>query len=271
MSHSASRRIALGVEYQGTAYAGWQAQRAATVRTVQETLDGVLTGIAAEHITTVCAGRTDTGVHAAAQVVHFDTFAQREPRAWTLGVNSRLPADIAIRWAAEVPNHFHARFSALRRRYRYVILNRPLRTALAANSALLVRRQLDVERMHQAAQVLMGERDFSSFRAAGCQSRTPMRRVEAIAVCRVGDLVVIDITANAFVHHMVRNISGSLLAVGLGERDSDWLAWLLEARDRRLAAATAPAHGLYLVAVDYPEEFSIPLADTGPWFLEKLL
>lgn len=260
------RRVALGIEYHGGAYAGWQAQRSPALPTVQETLEAALSRVADHPVATVCAGRTDAGVHASAQVVHFDTHAVRPLRAWVMGANSLLPADVAVQWAREVGPDFHARFSATYRRYRYLVLNRAQRTALAAGSACLERRPLDAARMHEAAQCLLGERDFSAFRGAGCQSRTPMRRLDRIAVERAGDLLTIEVEANAFLLHMVRNIAGSLLAVGTGERAPEWLGGVMASRDRTLAAATAPAAGLYLVDVGYDARWALPAPPAGPWF-----
>lgn len=261
-----SRRVALGIEYHGGAYAGWQAQRSPGVATVQETLEAALSRVADHPVSTVCAGRTDAGVHASAQVVHFDTRAARPLRAWVMGVNSLLPADVAVQWAREVGPDFHARFSARYRRYRYLVLTRAQRSALAAGSACLERRPLDAPRMHEAAQCLLGERDFSAFRGAGCQSRTPMRRLDCVAVGRAGELLTIEVEANAFLLHMVRNIAGSLLAIGTGDRPPEWLAGVLESRDRTLAAATAPAQGLYLVDVGYDAQCGLPRPPAGPWF-----
>ncbi|MBP9035303.1 MAG: tRNA pseudouridine(38-40) synthase TruA [Pseudomonadales bacterium] len=261
-----SRRVALGIEYHGGAYAGWQAQRSPGVPTVQEALEAALSRVADHPVATVCAGRTDAGVHASAQVVHFDTRAARPMRAWVMGVNSLLPADVAVQWAREVGPDFHARFSARYRRYRYLVLTRAQRSALAAGSACLERRPVDAPRMHEAAQCLLGERDFSAFRGAGCQSRTPMRRLERVAVSRAGDLLTIEVEANAFLLHMVRNIAGSLLAVGTGERSAQWLAEVMASRDRTLAAATAPARGLYLVDVGYDACWGLPGQPVGPWF-----
>ena len=261
-----SRRLALGIEYHGGAYAGWQAQRSPGVPTVQETLEAALSRVANQPVSVVCAGRTDAGVHASAQVLHFDTHAVRPLRAWVMGVNSLLPADVAVQWAREVGPDFHARFSARYRRYRYLVLTRAQRSALAAGSVCLERRPLDAPRMHEAAQCLLGERDFSAFRGAGCQSRTPMRRLDRIAVSRAGELLTIEVEANAFLLHMVRNIAGSLLAVGTGERPPQWLAGVLESRDRTLAGATAPAQGLYLVDVGYDAQLGLPRAPAGPWF-----
>ncbi len=251
-------RIALGVEYHGGSFAGWQAQRTAGLLTVQETLESALERVAAHPVTTTCAGRTDAGVHATGQVVHFDTDAERPLRAWVLGANAVLPRGVSVQWARVVAAAFHARFSAECRRYRYLILTRSQRPALLAGTVCHERRALDVDRMHEAAQSLLGERDFSAFRAAGCQSRTPMRRIERIRVERERDLVVIDVTANAFLLHMVRNIAGSLLAIGRGDRPVDWLAEVLAGRDRRHAGITAPAHGLYLVEVGYAAHWGLP-------------
>jgi tRNA pseudouridine38-40 synthase len=263
---SASRRVALGVEYDGRGLSGWQAQRDPRRSTVQESLESALARVAAQPVSTVCAGRTDAGVHATAQVVHFDCTVRREARAWILGTNSLLPSGIAVRWAHEVPNDFHARFSATARRYRYLILNSPVRRPLLASRACLERRPLDAARMHDAAQALLGERDFSSFRGSGCQSRTPMRRLEEIGVQRHGALVVVDVTANAFLLHMVRNIVGALIRVGAGHAGVEWPGELLAARDRRLGAATAPAEGLYLTDVRYESRWGLPPAPPEPMF-----
>jgi len=266
MPESGLRRVALGLEYRGGAFAGWQAQRSPALPTLQETLERALARVADHPVATVCAGRTDAGVHASLQVVHFDTAALRPARAWIMGVNSLLPADVAVQWAREVPPGFHARFSARYRRYRYLVLARAQRPALLAGAVCHERRTLDAGRMHEAAQCLLGERDFSAFRGSGCQSRTPMRRVDRISVTRAGELVGIDIEANAFLLHMVRNIAGSLLDVGAGERDADWLAAVLASRDRRQAGATAPAHGLYLVDVGYDPGWALPSPPPPPWF-----
>jgi len=214
-----------------------------------------------------CAGRTDAGVHATGQVIHFDCAASRPGRAWTQGANTRLPDDIAISWASPVDVSFHARFSACYRRYRYLILNRPARPGVLRDQVCWVSSGLDERRMHEAAQVLLGEQDFSAFRAASCQSRSPMRYVDLVRVQRERELVVIDIRANAFLHHMVRNIAGALIEVGRGEREPGWLATVLAGRDRTQASATAPPGGLYLVEVGYPGHFGLPAPDGGPWFM----
>lgn len=259
-------RIALGIEYDGSRYHGWQTQEPG-VDCVQNRVDAAVSFVAGHPVTVVCAGRTDAGVHATGQVVHFSTDAVREPRAWLMGANSRLPDDIAVRWVAPVADDFHARHSAFARRYRYLILNEPVRPAILGRHVTWQFRPLDASRMHEAAQCLIGEHDFSSFRAAGCQSSTPMRYVSRIDVTRQGSTVVIDVRANAFLHHMVRNIAGTLMEVGCGRMTPEQVRELLAARDRRLAPATAPPYGLYLVQVDYPPHFGIPEQLPGPFFL----
>lgn len=254
-------RIALGVEYLGTAFSGWQVQR--RQRSVQGTLEDALSRIAARPIQVTCAGRTDAGVHAVGQVVHFDTDVDRPERAWTMGANSNLPADVCVSWARRVDSDFHARFSARLRTYRYVIYNARLRSALLADRAWWLYRQLDVDRMQAAANHLVGEHDFSTFRAAECQARSPVRRVDVARVTRTGRLVCLEIRANAFLHHMVRNIVGTLTRVGGGEAEPSWVAEILDRGDRRLAGMTAPAGGLYLLAVDYGGQPQLPVAEPG--------
>jgi tRNA pseudouridine38-40 synthase len=263
---AAGERVALALEYEGSAFYGWQAQRQPQIATVQETLETVLSRIAAAPVSTVCAGRTDTGVHATYQIIHFDTPTARDERAWVFGGNSQLPPGIAVQWARPVPADFHARFSATARRYRYLILNRRLRSAHCGHLAAQIGQPLDAALMHSDAQCLLGEQDFSSFRGAGCQSNTPMRNVHCVAVSRHGDWVVIDIQANAFLLHMVRNIVGTLLAVGSGRQPPGWTAAVLALRDRTRAAMTAPPQGLYLVNVQYPARFGLPPAGPGPVF-----
>ncbi|WP_001292649.1 phosphatidylglycerol--membrane-oligosaccharide glycerophosphotransferase [Escherichia coli] len=233
----------------------------------QENIATFLSQVANEPITVFCAGRTDAGVHGTGQVVHFETTALRKDAAWTLGVNANLPGDIAVRWVKAVPDDFHARFSATARRYRYIIYNHRLRPAVLSKGVTHFYEPLDAERMHRAAQCLLGENDFTSFRAVQCQSRTPWRNVMHINVTRHGPYVVVDIKANAFVHHMVRNIVGSLMEVGAHNQPESWIAELLAAKDRTLAAATAKAEGLYLVAVDYPDRYDLPKPPMGPLFL----
>jgi tRNA pseudouridine38-40 synthase len=258
-------RFALVVEYDGTHYHGWQAQTG--LHTIQEAVEKALSKVADEPISIVCAGRTDTGVHATNQVIHFDCNKDRSIRAWIHGANSFLPKDICVKWGKEVPESFHARYGALSRRYRYVIVNSSIRPALLRSNLTWQYRQLDALLMHEAGQLLLGEHDFTSFRSVECQSKTPMRSVHALEVKRVGDLIVIDITANAFLHHMVRNIAGVLMAVGSRKYAPAWAGEVLEAKDRRLGAQTAPAYGLYLVQVNYPKEFSIFQSNPGPLFL----
>ncbi len=258
-------RLAAGVEYDGSAYCGWQ--RLGHAPSVQEEVERALSGIAAEPVSVVCAGRTDSGVHATGQIIHFDTTAERPLRGWLRGSNVRLPDGIALRWVQRVPEVFHARFSARSRRYRYIIQNREARPALLNQRVAWNYHRLDTGRMHNAAQYLLGEHDFSSFRAAGCQANHALRELQSIAVSRQGDFIYMDVQANAFLHHMVRNIVGSLLLVGKGERPVEWLGELLALRDRTRAGATAPAAGLYLVHVEYPAEFDLPADYTLPEFV----
>lgn len=257
-------RFALGLEYDGRAFAGWQAQPHALG--VQTALERALSFVADHPIEVLAAGRTDAGVHAAMQVVHFDAQVQRSERGWVLGANTHLPEAVSALWAREVPEGFHARYSAQSRSYRYVILNRAGRTSLERERVCWMREPLDAGSMHRAAQHLLGEHDFSSLRAAECQSRTPMRRIYKIAVARAGDYVVIDVTANAFLHHMVRNIAGVLMAVGRGQRPLDWPQEVLQARDRTRAGITAQAGGLYLAGIQYAPILALPsFAAPGSW------
>jgi len=265
----AGGRIACRVEYNGSRYSGWQAQPHLDVQTVQTTLEAALAVVAATPVRVHCAGRTDTGVHGFCQVVHFDAPVTRSAKAWVLGGNGNLPYDVRLHWAMAVPAEFHARFSAQARRYRYVIANTPVRPALLGGQVTWQRQPLDTQLMHREAQCLLGEQDFTAFRAAACQSTSPMRDVRAVTVSRAGDLVVIDITANAFVHHMVRNIAGSLMAVGSGRRPEGWLVQLLAGRDRTVAAETAAPHGLYLVDVEYAPAFGLPKTPYGPLLLSS--
>jgi len=257
------QRIAVGVEYDGARYAGWQRQ--SEVASVQAELERALGSVADHPVEVTCGGRTDAGVHGLGQVAHFDTGSLRSMRGWALGANTLLPPDIAVTWAAAVPAGFHARYSALARTYRYVIQNRDVRPALLRRRVCWIHRPLDAGVMHAAAQCLVGEHDFSAFRAAECQSRTATRRVESIAVRREDECVFIEIKANAFLHHMVRNIAGSLIDVGTGEQPASWLPGVLASRDRRQAGITAPAGGLYFLRIDYPPEFALPVTSVGPW------
>ena len=249
-------RIALGVEYDGSAFRGWQTQHDA--RTVQECLEQALSRVADHPVRVQCAGRTDAGVHATGQVVHFDTQAVRRERSWVLGANVNLPDDINLMWARPVPAEFNARYSATARCYRYEIFNRSARSALLRNRVVWHHQPLDEQRMHRSGQELLGEHDFSSYRAQGCQARSPIRRVSRLSVRRQGERVILEIMANAFLHHMVRNIAGVLMAIGRGDRPETWAADVLALRDRALGGVTAPPQGLYLVGVEYPSEFGIP-------------
>lgn len=250
-------RIALGVEYDGQDFHGWQAQQEG-VRTVQVVLEQALAKVANHPLRVVCAGRTDTGVHALGQVVHFDTQAVRSERNWLLGTNVNLPSDVAVTWVREIGEDFSARFSAVSRRYRYFILNRTARSAVLAGRVTWVHRPLDAESMHRAGQVLVGEHDFSSYRALGCQAKSPVRTLHSLTVERQGDFVVLSVHANAFLHHMVRNIAGVLIAIGKGDRPEDWAGEVLQLRDRTLGGVTAPPEGLYFEQVEYPAAFGIP-------------
>jgi tRNA pseudouridine38-40 synthase len=251
-------RIALGIEYDGSRFSGWQRQ--AHALGVQQVLEEALSKVADHPVELVCAGRTDAGVHATAQVVHFDTDAVRTPRAWVLGTTSNLPPEVCVNWAQPVSGDFHARFSATGRQYRYVILNRPVRPALLHQRVCWEHWPLDAGRMAEAAQCLIGEHDFSSFRAQGCQAKHPRREVYSLQIQRHGDFIHLDVAANAFLHHMVRNIAGTLLAVGRGDEPVEWVRNVLEARDRTHGGITAPAGGLYLVQVRYPEAFGVEQA-----------
>lgn len=260
---AALTRWAAGVEYQGTAYSGWQSLPGRA--TVQGTLEAALSTVADAPVAVITAGRTDAGVHALQQVVHFDSAATRRADSWLFGVNSLLPEDISLRWVQLVPAAFHARFGAIRRDYRYVIHNRRTRSALLAHRATWLLRPLDVEAMAEAAQALLGEHDFSSFRDSQCQAPSPVRRLETVSVRRQGDFVLVDVGGNAFLHHMVRNIVGTLAEVGYGRQPVSWVAAVLAARDRRLAGMTAAADGLYFVGPRYAAEFNLPPPPT-PWF-----
>ena len=250
-------RIALGVEYDGRNFCGWQTQKE-DLPTVQDSLEAGLSVVADQTVKVICAGRTDTGVHACGQVVHFDTTTERDERSWVFGANANIDKSISVLWAKPVAEEFHARFSALRRHYRYVIANRFVRPTFIAGRVAWDHRPLDEKRMQQAAIHLVGEHDFNSYRAAACQAHSPVRTVTRLEVERKKDLVIIDIEANAFLHHMVRNIAGVLMAIGAGEQEVDWSKEVLEARDRTLGGVTAPPHGLYFMGVEYPPEFSIP-------------
>ena len=250
-------RIALGLQYDGRAYQGWQSQTHG--QTVQDTLETALHRFATIPIAVQCAGRTDTGVHALEQVVHFDVSLERDTHAWVRGVNAFLPDTIAVRWAKEVQPEFHARFDAYRRTYHYLIYNHVVRSPIWAGRAGWYHHRLDVDKMHEAAQALVGEHDFSAFRAAECQAKSPVKTMYRVGVQRYGDaVVVVSLSANAFLHHMVRNIVGSLIYIGAGKQPTDWLAFLLQQKNRHLSAPTFSAAGLYLSAIHYPEHYQLP-------------
>jgi tRNA pseudouridine38-40 synthase len=261
-------RIALVIEYDGSQYHGWQSQPG--LRTVQTVLEEALSQVANHEIKVVYSGRTDTGVHATHQVVHFDSDSSRNIRAWVHGVNACLPKDVCVKWGQEITDDFHARYSAVSRRYRYVIYNAAIRQSLLQGNVTWQSRRLDHMLMQEAAQCLLGEHDFTSFRAVHCNAKTPIRNVHDIQVFRRGDLVILDITANAFLHHMVRNVAGVLMAVGQGRQNVPWVKTVLDAKDRKLGAETAAPYGLYLVDVTYPEQFKLASLAVGPWFLGQL-
>lgn len=256
-----SVRYALGVEYDGTGLHGWQRlgkPGTNAAMTVQQLLETALSSVADTPVDTVCAGRTDAGVHARCQVVHFDSAARRDPRGWMLGATSRLPESVCVRWCVPVADDFHARFSARARRYCYRILNRPMRPAIGRHYLSWIRRPLDAAAMHSAAQALLGEHDFSAFRTVHCQAPHARRDLQRLTVEREGDEIRIDVQANAFLHHMVRNIVGSLLLVGQGEQPEHWIAGLLAGRDRTPAGPTAPPDGLVFVGPLYPGACGLP-------------
>lgn len=249
-------RIALGVEYDGSAFCGWQFQDHSP--SVQGVVEQALSKVANGPVRVICAGRTDTGVHATEQVIHFDTSAERPMRSWVFGANANLPKQVAILWATQISEEFHARFSAMRRSYRYVICNRPVRPTFLARRTTWEYRPLDVERMAAAGRFLLGEHDFTSYRAQGCQAKSPVRTIYRLDVTRSNELIFIDIEANAFLHHMVRNIAGVLMAIGAGERPVEWARQVLEHCDRSLGGVTAMPSGLYLTGVQYPTQFELP-------------
>ena len=249
-------RYALGIEYDGAAFYGWQRQSHAA--SVQQSVEKAL-GIVANHpLTVICAGRTDSGVHARGQVVHFDSSSKRSERQWVLGINSNLPDAVRVLWIRTVDESFHARFGAHSRTYQYRILNRWVRPAIGVSYLGWCRDLLDEKQMHEAAQLLMGKHDFSAFRSAGCSAQHATREVTKISVRRKNDIVSIDITANAFLYHMVRNIVGSLTAVGQGEKTIEWFAAVFEGQDRKLAGVTAESQGLCFMSVRYDPKYALP-------------
>ncbi len=259
-------RLAAGLEYDGSRFLGWQIQ--VQEPTVQSCVQQALSSVADHPVSVTASGRTDAGVHAIEQVIHFDTDSERSERSWILGMNSHLPEGISGLWVRPVPDEFHARFNAVSRRYRYVILNRQHRPALDAGRVTWCREPLDASLMNDAAQALAGEHDFTSFRASACQARHPVREIREISVRRQDNFVILDIAANAFLYHMVRNIAGSLIAVGRGDRDARWIGEVLKTRDRDSADVTAAAHGLYFYKTRYPASFGLPASlRPFPWRL----
>jgi tRNA pseudouridine38-40 synthase len=256
-------RWAAGVEYRGTAYSGWQWQGHAP--SVQQEVERALSKVADHEVKVVAAGRTDAGVHAYGQVVHFDSQAARAPHAWLFGGNTLLPRDVSLRWVQAVDDSFHARHKALARSYRYVIRAARARSALLDDRAAWLTGALDAPAMHRAAQALVGEHDFSAYRDADCQSPTPVRKVHAISVRGLAEFVVLDVTANAFLHHVVRNIAGVLIAIGQGEQPESWAGVVLAGRQRARGGITAPACGLYFVGPEYPQAYGLP-PPPQPWF-----
>ena len=261
-------RYALQVAYNGRHYHGWQSQKG--VVSVQAKLERALSKIATVPIKVVCAGRTDAGVHASAQIVHFDSPFERPDRAWTYGVNAHLPDDIVALWVKIVPASFHARFSAVARRYQYVIYNAPIRPALMDKEVTWEYRPLQWQLMQQAAHYLVGRHDFSAYRAAQCQANSPIREIQHLHVRVSGDYIVLDVKANAFLQHMIRNIAGVLMAIGNGVQPPIWAQELLQGQDRTKAAATASPHGLYFVGAYYPETFALPSQINIPHFIKHI-
>jgi tRNA pseudouridine38-40 synthase len=249
-------RIALGVEYDGSEYNGWQSQ--ADGCTVQDSIQRAISQIAGEPVSIIAAGRTDTGVHALEQVIHFDTKVERPLSAWVRGVNAMLPPSIAILWAHIVPEEFHARFSAQARSYQYVLINRPARSAVHHGKVGWFHAPLDLPAMRAAAQHLLGEHDFTSFRAAECQAKSPVKILAQLDISQQGDTIIFDLSANAFLHHMVRNIVGCLVYVGKGKHPPEWMKEVLDARQRKIAAPTFAPDGLYLRHITYDAKWGLP-------------
>ncbi|CAL4320654.1 tRNA pseudouridine(38-40) synthase TruA [Buchnera aphidicola] len=250
------KKFALCVEYNGGNYHGWQRQK--NVSSIQEEIEKSLSMIANHKIDVICAGRTDAGVHSIGQVIHFNTISIRKKSAWTIGANHYLSKDISIKWIKEVPENFHARYSALSRSYRYIIYNYNLRTSFFNYGYNHIHQKLDILKMNNAAQYLLGEHDFSAFKSANCQSSSSCRKIFKLKISRLNNWIIIDITANAFLYHMVRNIVGSLIEIGISKKKENWMKILLQKKDRNLAGPTAASKGLYLFSVEYPIFFNLP-------------
>lgn len=262
------QRWVAGVEYNGAMFQGWQKQKHQPGVSVQDALEKAISKVANHEVEIVCAGRTDAGVHGAAQVIHFDSPSIRSERSWKLGINTQLPFGVCLNWIQPVESDFHARFSAVARRYRYFIMNKPVKPGLMHDQVTWWRHPLDAEKMNQAAQALLGEHDFTSFRARDCQARHAVRTMKDISVKRLGDWVMLEVCANAFLYHMVRNIAGVLLPIGDGRKSVEWCAEVLAAQDRTKAGITAPGEGLYFVDVEYPDFPNLPIDNTGPSFYQ---
>jgi len=259
-------RVAMGVEYRGSEYYGWQIQKSG-VPTVQAELTRAISRVANHPVDLIVAGRTDAGVHASNQVIHFDTFSARKEYGWCVGTNTLLPKDISVQWAKIVDNEFHARFSAKERAYRYIVYNAPVPGGILRDGLTWERRPLDVKRMQAAANLLLGEHDFSAFRAANCQAQSPVKEVRELTLVQQGRLIVLQARANGFLYHMVRNIMGVLIEIGRGDKPIEWAAEVLATRDRNQGGVTAPAAGLYFIRAQY-ERTDLPYREPGPAFLD---
>ncbi len=255
-------KLVLGIEYDGSAYCGWQRQSHSP--SVQAEVESALSFVANKPVDLICAGRTDTAVHACEQITHFETDVDRSNRSWLLGANCRLPKDIRILWIQPIQSSFHARFSAVARSYRYIIQNSTVASALFHDKVCWEHRELNVKLMHEAAQQLIGEHNFNAFRASGCQAKSPIRTIEYLRVTRQGEFIYMDIKANAFLHHMVRNLAGSLISIGFGDQNVRWLKEVLLSQNRQLASKTSAAAGLYFVQAYYPDEFKLQQIERKP-------
>jgi len=258
------------LSYNGSSYHGWQAQKCG-LSTIQQHVEAAVSKVADQLVKVICAGRTDKGVHSSYQVIHFDTSAKRNPRSWVFGTNANLPQGISISWAGAVGDSFHARFSAKSRRYQYIIFNHPIRPASFAGELTWCHEKLNAKLMHDAAQSLVGEHDFTSFRAVGCQAKSPIRTLEHLKVKRYSDVIVLDVKGNAFLHHMIRNIAGVLIDIGSGKMETSWCAEVLAAKDRTQGGVTASPKGLYLSDVEYSPEYQIPGSIGVPSIIQAMI